>query len=118
MQQMQDGPQATSATSAGRRWLPSPQEIEAACTGPGGWKRAQLAEWGVPWPPPKGWRKELEAEYALEQQEDEHRYAASYHLGIAVQLAHGGNAPNRREYDGLIGELERMRDEALGLAHE
>ena len=23
------------------------------------WSRAQLAEWGVPWPPPKGWRKKL-----------------------------------------------------------
>jgi hypothetical protein len=21
--------------------------------------RAQLAEWGIPWPPPKGWRKRL-----------------------------------------------------------
>ena len=29
------------------------------------WTRAQLAEWGVPWPPPKGWRKRLEDEYRL-----------------------------------------------------
>lgn len=39
---------------------PTPAEIEAARTPAGGWTRAQLAEWGVPWPPPKGWRRELE----------------------------------------------------------
>lgn len=25
----------------------------------GGWTRATLAEWGVPWPPPRGWKKVL-----------------------------------------------------------
>lgn len=34
-------------------------EIEAAKTSAGGWKRAKLTEWGVPWPPPKGWRQKL-----------------------------------------------------------
>ncbi|AXI91212.1 hypothetical protein SAM9427_36130 (plasmid) [Streptomyces sp. ETH9427] len=39
--------------------LPSPKEIEAARTSAGGWKREQLAAWGVPWPPPKGSKDEL-----------------------------------------------------------
>lgn len=39
--------------------LPSPEEIEAARTPAGGWKREQLAAWGVSWPPPKGWKDEL-----------------------------------------------------------
>ncbi|MGW1496396.1 hypothetical protein [Streptomyces sp. NPDC002402] len=39
--------------------LPSPEEIEAARSPRGGYSRAQLAAWGVPWPPPKGWRAEL-----------------------------------------------------------
>lgn len=39
--------------------LPSPEEIEAAKTRRGGWTRNQLAQWGVPWPPPKGWRRRL-----------------------------------------------------------
>ncbi|MFE9803505.1 hypothetical protein ACFYP6_32410 [Streptomyces goshikiensis] len=39
--------------------LPSPGEIEAARTPAGGWKRDQLAVWGVSWPPPKGWKDEL-----------------------------------------------------------
>lgn len=38
---------------------PAPQEIDAAKTPAGGWTKAQLAEWGVPWPPPKGWRVKL-----------------------------------------------------------
>lgn len=25
----------------------------------GGWTKATLAGWGVPWPPPKGWLKRL-----------------------------------------------------------
>ena len=38
---------------------PSPEEVAAACKGPGGWTKPQLARWGVPYPPPKGWRAEL-----------------------------------------------------------
>jgi hypothetical protein len=33
--------------------------IDAARSPRGGWTKAQLAEWGVPWPPPKGWRRAL-----------------------------------------------------------
>lgn len=40
--------------------MPTSEEIEAARTRRGGWTQAQLAEWGVPWPPPRGWRKKLE----------------------------------------------------------
>jgi ribonuclease HI len=40
---------------------PSPEMIERMRTARGGWTKAQLAEWGVAWPPPKGWRKELVA---------------------------------------------------------
>jgi hypothetical protein len=34
-------------------------EIEKAKTPGGGWTRKQLAQWGVPWPPPKGWKRRL-----------------------------------------------------------
>jgi hypothetical protein len=30
------------------------KDIEAKKTKNGAWTRKQLAEWGVPWPPPKG----------------------------------------------------------------
>ena len=44
---------------------PSPEEVAAACKGPGGWTKAQLAKWGVRYPPPKGWRAELERRHRL-----------------------------------------------------
>lgn len=37
----------------------SAKEVEACITAREGYTRAQLAEWGVPWPPPKGWKKQL-----------------------------------------------------------
>lgn len=46
---------------------PSPDEVTAACTEKGGWTKDQLAAWGVPWPPPKGWRTELEERWRDEQ---------------------------------------------------
>lgn len=39
--------------------LPTVKEIEDTMTPAGGWTRDTLASWGVPWPPPKGWRQEL-----------------------------------------------------------
>jgi len=39
--------------------MPTAEEIEAARTPAGGWTRAQLAQWGIPWPPPKGWKTGL-----------------------------------------------------------
>lgn len=39
--------------------MPTEEEIEAARTPKGGFTRAQLAAWGVPWPPPKGWKRTL-----------------------------------------------------------
>lgn len=35
------------------------EEIEAGKSPAGGWNKAQLADWGVPWPPPKGWKEAL-----------------------------------------------------------
>jgi hypothetical protein len=39
----------------------SAAEIDAKKTPPDGFKRATLEAWGVPWPPPKGWRSRLTA---------------------------------------------------------
>jgi len=35
------------------------EEIEAERTAKGGWIRETLAEWGVPWPPPSGWKRTI-----------------------------------------------------------
>jgi hypothetical protein len=39
---------------------PSPAEIKRGMSPAGGFTKATLAEWGVPWPAPKGWRRDLE----------------------------------------------------------
>ena len=40
------------------------EEIEAKRTVNGGWNRTQLAQWGVPWPPPPGWKRVI-LEYGI-----------------------------------------------------
>ena len=47
--------------------IPSPTEIEARRTPAGVWTKAQLAQWGVPWPPSKGWRQKLVREWKEQQ---------------------------------------------------
>jgi len=37
----------------------TPEEVEAGRSPAGGFTRAQLAAWGVPWPPPAGWLSAL-----------------------------------------------------------
>lgn len=46
--------------------LPSPREIEDSKTPAGAWTAAQLAEWGVSWPPRHGWRVELERRWRMQ----------------------------------------------------
>lgn len=41
------------------RYRITAEMIEAARTPKGGWTQATVAAWGVPWPLPKGWRKQL-----------------------------------------------------------
>jgi hypothetical protein len=42
-------------------------DIEAGRTARGGFTRATLASWGVPWPPPRGWRRRLLAGQPVER---------------------------------------------------
>jgi hypothetical protein len=35
------------------------EEIESQQTENGGWTKSTLEQWGVPWPPPKGWKERL-----------------------------------------------------------
>lgn len=49
-------------------------EVEKARTANGGWTKAKLAEFGVPWPPPKGWKRELEKRLARGEQGSPERF--------------------------------------------
>jgi len=55
----------TNTQEVGR--IPSPYEITQNQTSNGGWNKNALREWGVEWPPPEGWKKELENAYRLGQ---------------------------------------------------
>jgi len=39
--------------------MPSEREILSKRTLSGGWTKETLAEWGVSWPPQKGWKERL-----------------------------------------------------------
>jgi len=45
-------------STSGKRGMTA-EEIEAGRTPKGGFSKLQLKAWGVPWPPPKGWKKAL-----------------------------------------------------------
>lgn len=52
--------QSHARIAQGNFVLPSPAEIDAAMAGNGGFSAKQLAEWGIEWPPQRGWRGDLE----------------------------------------------------------
>lgn len=43
------------------------EEIEAGRSEKGGFTKAQLAQWGVPWPPPQGWKEALLAGRTMQE---------------------------------------------------
>lgn len=48
---------------------PSPEEVEAGRSANGGWTKSTLAGWGVPWPPPAGWKRRLADRFRCEKAE-------------------------------------------------
>ena len=58
--------------------IPSEAEIEAGISEAGGFSRATLAKWGVPWPPPKGWRKALKQRNRQHKADTEPFFAAVF----------------------------------------
>jgi hypothetical protein len=51
-------------------------DIEAARSPAGGFTRATLAKWGVPWPPPRGWREHITRDDA-DLDDEYHRIVAA-----------------------------------------
>ena len=64
----------------------SEEEINAARTPRGGWTKEQLAQWGVPWPPPKGWKESLVLRHsiseAMQRDAADHMAEEAERLGI------------------------------------
>lgn len=44
-----------------KSWRPKPAVVPSTRMSPKGWTRERLAAWGIPWPPPKGWMRTVEA---------------------------------------------------------
>lgn len=53
--------------AGGARYLPSPDEVQAAQLSNGGWAPEQLSAWGVSNPPEAGWRKRLAEAWRIQQ---------------------------------------------------
>jgi hypothetical protein len=64
--------------------LVTANEIEAARTPNGGWTKATLAQWGVPWPPSKGWKQRLLAQVDTHAERRDVEQARPARVGSAV----------------------------------
>jgi hypothetical protein len=59
------------------------EQIERASTSPyGSWSRAQFAAWGVPWPPPSGWKEKIMRGEKVEPLPDETRCKQTADMGF------------------------------------
>lgn len=83
------------------------EEIEAGKTPKGAWTRATLEGWGVPWPPPKGWRQAIMAGRSVEPPKPREPAPDSLEAGllhdviVAVISAGQGH---------ILNEVEGMHD--------
>lgn len=83
--------------------MPSREEIEAGKSSKGGFTRKQLAAWGVPWPPPKGWRRTLERGDVVQCREHQ-----SSKLGMKVGVLPSLPQPGSIEYDNTMDEIHEQ----------
>lgn len=81
------------------------KQIEAAKSPKGGWTAATLAQWGVPWPPPKGWKEALLAGAPIpEAQEKAEKDTTSddFLRALCVELIGRGHAGIIHRVPGLV----------------
>lgn len=88
------------------------QEIESKKSSKNGWTKKQLSEWGIGWPPPKGWKDALingtaipvrvEVKEKKETREEKEWYRYLIHEGFKriIQVENG-----KTIYDGSIENL-------------
>lgn len=88
----------------------SADEIEEKKTVKGGWTKKQLAEWGINWPPQKGWKealingtsvqkavKEVKIDKSEEQELQWYHYLKQHGFKTIVQIKQG-----KETYNGSI----------------
>ena len=97
-------------------WKPkkffSPEQVEAAMTPKGGFSRKSLAKLGVPWPPPKGWRKALTERLVTSKEivRRGRKHAARYVNEVTFRL-NAGNVANHTldRLDSFIRAVDGQR---------
>lgn len=71
----------------GNFYIPSPTEVEMAMTPAGSWTAAQLAEWGVAWPPREGWRRDLVAQWKAKNSRTDGEASDFSHVAALLRAA-------------------------------
>lgn len=91
------------------------EEIEAGKTEKGGYTKAQLAAWGISWPPPKGWKEMLLSGQPLDQMtrvptpnvirpnEDAHELLRK----VVLAVVNAGHASDLYEFPDVIAYFAR-----------
>ena len=91
------------------------EEIEAARTPKGGWTRAQLEVWGVPWPPPKGWLRALvSGKGHIPRSTKPSLASGARKRGAGLSFTPRGAGPSGREARVIIAEIEAANEELIG----
>jgi hypothetical protein len=85
--------------------MPTAEEIEAGRSPAGGWTRAQLAQWGVPWPPPKGWKARLQGRSVIKRSASSGKGISAAVSAAEIRQAYAQMARNKR----LVGSGETFR---------
>lgn len=80
------------------------EQIDAGRSRAGGWTAKQLRQWGVPWPPPKGWRKALLAGEFTPPED-----AAANQPLVLVLGYPGQQPPDKIVFNGMIFEPGRKQ---------
>lgn len=93
----------------------SAEEIEAAKTPNGGWTRVTLEAWGVPWPPPKGWKDALlGGEAIVERESAPDSIEAKLLHDVVLAVINAGHGPLLNEVEGINAfynsELPKVSD--------
>lgn len=99
------------------------EEIDAAKTKNGGWSRETLNGWGIPWPPPNGWKAHL-VEHGCGCSNCATNYTAALsavslvakYAEILAQhhVARGAVADDRNEIAGAAYDVRKQINDEIG----
>lgn len=94
-------------------------DIEAGKTEKGGYTKAQLAAWGIPWPPPTGWKDKLvrgeEFEHPPMSEIRPERTAHDLLREVVMAVVEAGHASDLWEYPDVLAHFGAQMPEDRSL---